>query len=458
VHAEAFEEVEVGLAGSPYLIPAEQTEYVEETFLPMVEAIHYRAETARRKISATRLRSIGSISRTSEIYESNKIEGLGPDLATTQRVLKNYSLDRSVGVSVARNAIQRCIDAEPKVRDVVGLGAAKVLAEAFIEDTARPLTEADVRQLHELIMVGDTQGGSYKRYINSIVGSTHVPSNPSDTPLHMRDLMAWLNGTSLSPLWKATVVHAWLTHIHPFHDGNGRIARLLANLVLIRASLPPLIVRASGDRGRYLDALNASDAGDILPLARVFRQIVQRSVRDLEDPAFAQELFEEEVQRRYEPLFVRWQAGLVDLLDQTGSRLLLNRLELQRIGDVGNSDFARLQKGQGGNIWVAKVHVRGKQQDLLLHVASPTAASGRHLEEDESIASIFVSVRNQQPLAARQYLMVGHESPAFEFTPIVDSGTVLVRVHGDARRLSTADASELVANQLARIAGQLIVR
>lgn len=454
-----FADIESGLTGSPYSLPSEQEEYIQGTFLPMVATLHSRSEKASRGISDTGRRALGRINRTSEIYESNRIEGLGPDLAITDQVLKRFSLDEQVGITVAQEAIQRCIAAEPKVRDVVGLGAAKVLAETFCLDTARPLTGSDIRQLHELILAHDPMGGSYKELTNEIQGAVHVPLTPMDARLQMGDLVDWLNASKLSPLWKAAVVHAWLTHIHPFHDGNGRIARLLANLILIRASLPPLIVRASGDRGAYLDALAASDeGGNILPLSRVFRRVLARAAADTEDPNFASRLFEAEIERRFEPLYERWQSSVNAFLDATAVRLRLHRLHMEKIGEVGSAEFARFRKGHRGNVWVAKVLVPGRQQDLLLHIAQPSAANQRDLERDEVFPSIFVSLRSQRPLDAKQYIPVGREFFDYEFTPIVDTGTVLVRGRAAARRLQTEDAGTAVTNHLERIARQLIVR
>src|SRR6266704_240630 len=65
---------------------------------------------------------------------------------------------------------------------------------------------------------------------------------------------------------------AWLHHrfvaIHPFQDGNGRVARALTLLVLLRAHYAPLVV-GRHQRGDYLDALDVA-AGDLRPLVRLF--------------------------------------------------------------------------------------------------------------------------------------------------------------------------------------------
>lgn len=66
---------------------------------------------------------------------------------------------------------------------------------------------------------------------------------------------------------------AWLHHrfsqIHPFQDGNGRVCRALASMVLVREGLFPLVVTRD-DKGTYLDALEAADKGDLIPLVQLF--------------------------------------------------------------------------------------------------------------------------------------------------------------------------------------------
>lgn len=73
---------------------------------------------------------------------------------------------------------------------------------------------------------------------------------------------------------------AWLHHrfvqIHPFQDGNGRVARALATLVMIRAGWFPLVVTDAG-RPDYIDAMELADAGDLRPLVRLFSNIQRRS-------------------------------------------------------------------------------------------------------------------------------------------------------------------------------------
>ena len=68
-----------------------------------------------------------------------------------------------------------------------------------------------------------------------------------------------------SPLAQAAWLHHRFVQIHPFEDGNGRIARCLASLVFIRAKWFPLVIPLE-ERNDYLDTLQAADRGDLSPL------------------------------------------------------------------------------------------------------------------------------------------------------------------------------------------------
>lgn len=449
--------VAAGLDGSPYSLPTEQGEYLSTSFLPRLAALSIRARSEAERVTGMRRATLRRITRSTEIYESNRIEGLGPDLATTDRLLTTYELNRRVDISIAHQAINRCLTSEPKIRDVVGLGAARLLAEIFCSDKTRRLSETDIRQLHELVMVGDPQGGAYKAYANQIEGSRHVPTTPVDTPAAMAELVAWLAETKLAPLWRAAVAHAWLTHIHPFHDGNGRIARLLANLVLIREDLPPLIVNASSDRGAYLDALAASDhGGDILPLARVFRRVLSRAVQDLGNPSLADQVFDAAISEQSLPRHVRWNQLMVEFLSELAPHLLLHRLNLHIVGEVTEAELLRIAGGSSENAWVAKVMAGPGSRDLLLHVAAPSSSNRGRMDSTDITPSMFVSVRSERSLDARQYLPVGQRAFTYEFTPLVDNGTILIRRGGDSRELPVHVAASAVADHLARTYRQLI--
>jgi len=77
------------------------------------------------------------------------------------------------------------------------------------------------------------------------------------------------------------VLSAWLHHrftqIHPFQDGNGRIARAIASLVFLKAGLFPLVIRDS-DREEYILSLEQADAGDLSKLVKLFTKRQRDSI------------------------------------------------------------------------------------------------------------------------------------------------------------------------------------
>lgn len=76
-------------------------------------------------------------------------------------------------------------------------------------------------------------------------------------------------------------VHAELILIHPFREGNGRLARLLALLMALQSGLPPLNFGPLSSRGRrrYIGGIHAAVARDYAPLASVFARVIARSRR-----------------------------------------------------------------------------------------------------------------------------------------------------------------------------------
>lgn len=83
----------------------------------------------------------------------------------------------------------------------------------------------------------------------------------------LADYVSWLNNNpeELRPVELAALTHFRLVHIHPFVDGNGRIARLFMNLMLVRQEYPIAYVRRE-ERGRYYDALERAHFGNQKPL------------------------------------------------------------------------------------------------------------------------------------------------------------------------------------------------
>jgi Fic family protein len=136
----------------------------------------------------------------------------------------------------------------------------------YVRELARaesPLTESHVRDIHRLVVQRSRPdiAGRYAdlaRYVRTETGRFEFPS-PAEIPALMGDFAKWLGATTDTPD-TAFTAHRRLVEIHPFNDGNGRPARLLMNLILIRAGYPPIAVRPE-DRPAYILALQQSQAG-----------------------------------------------------------------------------------------------------------------------------------------------------------------------------------------------------
>jgi Fic family protein len=115
--------------------------------------------------------------------------------------------------------------------------------------------EQTVRELHRRIVARSQPeiGGAYSTLPRRIAGSAVIFPNPAKVPVLMKDFGEWLEPAAANSE-NAFDAHFRLVAIHPFADGNGRTARLLMNLLLIRAGYPPVAVRPE-DRKAYLDAL-----------------------------------------------------------------------------------------------------------------------------------------------------------------------------------------------------------
>jgi hypothetical protein len=81
-------------------------------------------------------------------------------------------------------------------------------------------------------------------------------------------------------------LHARFERIHPFRDGNGRVGRLLINLLLVRDGAPPAII-LKRDRPAYLRALRKADRGDAGPLGELMARALRYSIERRVLPALA---------------------------------------------------------------------------------------------------------------------------------------------------------------------------
>jgi Fic family protein len=118
--------------------------------------------------------------------------------------------------------------------------------------------------------------GKYKQQPNNprrAEGSIHEYCPPIHVESEMEQLLGWLTDyQEEDPVVVAAWAHHRFTQIHPYQDGNGRVARALTTLILLRSDLLPLVIDRDL-RVEYLDALESADLGDLAPLAGMFARL-----------------------------------------------------------------------------------------------------------------------------------------------------------------------------------------
>ncbi len=209
-----------------------------------------KAELDRlRPLSPSALVNLDHIYDLELTYTSNAIEG-----NTLTQIETNLVIEH--GVTIGGKKLKDHLEA------IDHYEAIRYVREIARQSSA--LSEFDVRNLHALVVKrSDPEiAGRYAtsaRYVSTDTGRHSFPS-PAEVPALMRDFGIWLGAAMATPE-TAFAAHRRLVDIHPFNDGNGRTARLLMNLILIRDGSPPVSVRPQ-DRLSYIRALQAAQAGE----------------------------------------------------------------------------------------------------------------------------------------------------------------------------------------------------
>ena len=199
-------------------------------------------------------------------YTSNAIEGNTLTLRETAEVIEH-------GITVGGKSLRDHLEAVDHYEALLWM--------RDIASRTVPLDEDTIRELHRRIVARSEPAiaGRYSTLPRRIAGSAVVFPNPAKLPALMQEFGAWLADAAPTPT-TAIDAHLRLTSIHPFSDGNGRTARLLMNMLLIRSGYPPIAVRPE-DRKRYLDSLeHVSLTNDAEPYRRFLLERLDATLDD----------------------------------------------------------------------------------------------------------------------------------------------------------------------------------
>ena len=371
-------------------------EWASRTSVDTVRWDRYNAAIeSRREQSAGALKRAYEIVKRAAALDTGAIEGL-------------YEVDRGFTFTVAFETAAWEVELAKKGENVRPLFEAQLHAYDYVLDLAtkaEPISEAAIRVLHEevcraqstyrvMTAVGPQEQaltkGRYKALPNHVRtrdGADHSYAPVDVTPMEMSRLVAELRSDAFlaaHPVLQAAYAHYGLVVIHPFADGNGRVARALASTFTYRAISMPIVI-LSEHKEAYLDALENADGGGYqsfvdFMLARSLDtiQLVEESLMDALVPT------PKEGAAAINSLFMTKGGYTQDQVNTAGnqlfraveSQLAVVVSENRSLNIRGNTALTIMREYQGSPDSTHRLLVDGNREICVLHVefvSSPPA-------------------------------------------------------------------------------------
>jgi Fic family protein len=233
-----------------------------------VEAIHakYREQRDAGRILSNSVDAL----RVELTYHSIAIEGSTLSLRDTQLVLEGLA-------PPGGKTLREIYEARNHDR-------ALRMLERWVEERPRPsaLTEEDLLEIHAQVLaeIDPRSAGRFRDSRVLIKGTRFIPPGSHRFADLIPRMLGLANLDGVPPALQAAELHYNLVAIHPFSDGNGRVARLLMNYHLLRRGYPHTIIDV-GERAEYLAALEEANAGRCERFAAFILDSVERSIQRL---------------------------------------------------------------------------------------------------------------------------------------------------------------------------------
>ena len=220
------------------------------------------------EINAFRPLPAGTVKQLKEYYRvgltftSNALEGNSLTETETKVVLED-------GITIGGKPIKDYYEA---------LGHSEAYDYIYKLAKDKGFTEDDIKKLHKFFYhrIDETRAGKYRKEKVFISGSQYTLPGPDKVPDLMQEFIAKMKNTAKDrhPVEYSAIAHKDLVFIHPFVDGNGRVARLLMNLILLQkeyviAIIPPIL------RREYIQALENAHTDE-----KPFIEFIARTVRE----------------------------------------------------------------------------------------------------------------------------------------------------------------------------------
>ena len=221
----------------------------------------YKRLEARRPLDQDTLERLHEEMRLLHTFNSNAIEGNTLTLSETKLVLEE-------GITVGGKTLREHLEA---TNNAAGYDLIVRLARE-----QAPINHVTVQQIHEVVTRGILESaGRYRTRNVRITGAVRSPADWQHILREMDELFADIGRNDRDVIEMTAYFHHRFVAIHPFADGNGRVARLLGNLYLLRNGYPPVVLDQK-NRQDYYRALREADNGDLGP----FTLFIARAVND----------------------------------------------------------------------------------------------------------------------------------------------------------------------------------
>lgn len=238
----------------------------------MTQNILERIEVKRKQLTKLRPLPQAALKRLkSELaiewtYNSNAIEGNTLTLQETRLVLEQ-------GITIKGKNLREHFEAKNHEKAIY-----------LVEELAKPrytLKEKDIFDVHSLVLenIESEFAGRYRNGQVRILGANFIPPNYVKVSGLMKELVSHANENPerLNQVELVAKFHHKFVWIHPFFDGNGRTARLLMNLLLMKFGYPPAII-LKNNRKQYYRSLNLANKGDYQAFILLIAQALERSL------------------------------------------------------------------------------------------------------------------------------------------------------------------------------------
>jgi Fic family protein len=245
-----------------YIMSNTDTTLIQESILSRINE-KIQILNSKRPLPADAVRKLNEEIRLFHTYHSNAIEGNTLTLQETKLILEE-------GITIGGKSLKEHLEATNNAK-----------AFDLLEDMANSNKKIDhivIQKIHEIVTIGILErAGKYRTKNVRITGAIKTPPDWSKVIGLLDELINKINQSNMHPIETVAFFHHKFVEIHPFIDGNGRVARLLTNLYLITKGYPVIVLKTE-DRRKYYKFLKSADKGDLSSFVNFIAKAVDESI------------------------------------------------------------------------------------------------------------------------------------------------------------------------------------